>query len=303
MVTIHSAHASIRRAGLLLSLLAAIALTACGSTGTPGASSGTPAPTPTPTPLSTPGPSSVQATITGDARVTGPLVTANVHFVNCEGPSLQGPTILAFRNATDTAIGVLLSIRQGSISVRLAEGASTAYTERTFDGTGVTAFDAASGARFSSSLTESTPATDHKGTIGTVSSISGSVSCGTFTPGSASLTIAGNTAGGAVNGSPTKVRVLCGTQSTGQYYAQVSGLIQVGSTPAVVSISGGTQQSPLFVFLQTASAAYGYSTSTPQGVSVTATNATYNGTVMETSPVAGAHTLTVSGSATCGTSS
>lgn len=303
MVTIHSAQATTRRAGFALSLFAAIALTACGSTGTPGSSGGTPTATPTPTPLSTRGPSSVQATLTGDARVTGPLVTGSVHFVTCEGPSLKGPTILAYRSAPDPAIGVLLNIRQGSISVRLAQGSGTAYTERTFDGAGVTAFDAASGARFSSSLTKSTPASDHKGTIGAVSSISGSVSCGTFTTGSASVTIAGNTAGGPVNGSPTQVRVLCGSQAAGQYYAQVSGLIQVGSTPAVVSVSGGTLQSPLYVFLQTASATYSYSTSAASGVTVTASNATYNGTVTEISPVAGAHTLTVSGSATCGTSS
>jgi hypothetical protein len=304
MLTIHSLRASTRRAGLAPLLFGAMVLAACGSS-TTGTSSGAAAATPTPTapPTSTPGPSSVQATLTGDPAVTGALVMGNVHFVTCQYPTLKGPSILAFRTATDMAIGVLLTLRQGSISVRLAEGSGTAYTERTFDGTGVTAFDAASGATFSSSLTESTPAGDHKGTLGAISSIAGSVSCGTSQAGSASITVAGNSAGGAVTGSPTQVRVACGSSAPGQNFATVTGLIQVGSTPAVVSISGGSQQSPLYVFLQTASATYSYTGSTAGSVTVTTSNATYNATVTETAPVAGAHTLMVSGNATCGVSS
>ncbi len=301
----HRAHAWARRACFLVAMFATTALCACGSA-TPGTSSsaGAPTPTPTPTPLSTPGPSSVQATITGDASVTGPLVVGSVHFVNCETPSLQGPSILAFRSATDTAIGVLLTLRQGSITVRLAEGSGAAYTERLFSGTGVTAFDAASGAKFTSSLTESTPAGDKTGTIGAISSITGSVSCGTFTLGSTSLTIAGNTAGGAVNGSPTQVRVQCGGNGPGQFFATVSGLMQVGSTPALVTVGGGgSAQAPMYVFFETAATTYYYTTTTAGSATITSTSATYHATVTEVMPVKGAHTLTVSGSAACGTSS
>jgi hypothetical protein len=295
--------ATARRSGVALSLFGALVLSACGSSAAPSSSSGGAASTPTPEATSTPGPSSVQATLTGDPGVTGALVMGSVHFVTCGEPSLAGPNILAFRGLADPTIGVLLTIRQGSIGVRLAQGASTTYTERLFSGTGVTSFDAASGATFSSSLTESTPAGTHTGTLGAITEISGSVSCGTFQRGSASVTVAGGTAGGNISGLLTMVRVLCGG-APGQMYATVTGLGKVGSTPAVITVGGGVGQSPLFVVVQTSSTtSYQYGTSAAGSATVTSTGATYNAMATESAPVAGAHTLTVSGSATCGTSS
>jgi hypothetical protein len=303
MLTIYSLHVSTRRAGLASLLFGAIVLAACGSSAT-GTSSGAAAtaPTPTPPPTSTPGPSSVQATLTGDPAVTGALVMGSVHFVTCDQPSLAGPTILAFRTAADSSIGVLLTIRQGAIEVRLARGAAATYTERLFDGTGVTSFDAASGAQFSSSLTDTSPAGTIKGTLGSITSISGSVSCGTSQPGSASITVSGSTDVGAISGSLTMVRVVCGG-SPGQLFATVTGLSKVGSTPVLVSIDGGTDASPLYVTVQTGSATYQYMASTAASVVVTTSGATYSATLTESTPPGGAHTVMVSGSATCGTSS
>lgn len=310
MLTIHrceQAHAAARRVPLAVAFLGAVVLTGCGSNATSSSSgaaaTATPAPTATPAATSTPGPSSVQATLTGSsAGLTGPLVTGSVHFVTCAEPTLSGPVILAFRSAADTTIGILLTIHQSSIAVRLASGSGTSYTERDFTGSGVTSFNASSGAQFSSSLTESTAAGTNKGTIGTVSSIAGSVSCGTFQVGSASLTLSGNTAGGAVGSSLTGARVLCGNNGQG-VYATVTGLGQVGSTPAIITVGGGTEASPMFVVIGTASSSYQFNTSAAGSVTVTATTATYHATVTETSPVAGSHTLMVSGTASCGTSS
>lgn len=308
MLTIRSdqdaAHASGPRTALATALFAAVALAACGSSSSSGVTpaTGTPASTATPAATPTPGPSTVQATLVGSsAGITGALVVGNVHFVTCAEPSLSGPTIFAFRSAADTSIGVLLTIRQSTINVRLAQGSGTSYTAREFTGSGVTSFDARSGAQFSSSLTESTASGTKTGAIGTISSISGSVSCGSFKVGSASLTVTGTTAGGAVSRSLTQVRVLCGNNGQG-LYASVGGLGQVSSAPAIISVGGGVQGAPLFVGVQTASAFYQFNTSTPGAAIVTTTGATYNGTVTETSPVAGAHTLMVSGTATCGTS-
>lgn len=286
-----------------MALCSAVALAACGGNATASSSGAAAVATATPTATPTPGPSSLQASLVGSsAGLSGALVVGNVHFVTCAEPTLSGLTIFAFRYATDPSIGVLLTIRQAMITVRAAVGSGTNYTGREFTGSGVTSFDARSGAQFSSSLTESTAAGTNKGTIGTISSISGSVSCGSFKVGSASLTVTGTTAGGAVTGPLTQVRVLCGNNGQG-LYAGVGGLGHVGSTPALITIGGGVQGAPLYVGVQTASASYQFSTSAAGSATVTTAGATYSATVTETSPVAGSHTLMVSGTSTCGTSS
>ncbi len=289
------------RAGLALCTLGAM-LAACGgdtSSGPTTAATATPAAA-----TATPGPSSIHATLTGDVGVSGPLVLGTVHFVTCAAPSLRGESILAFENGSDATVGVLLTIRASAIEVRLARGSGTSYSARLFDGTGVTSFNPLSGAVFSSSLTESTPAGANKGTLGAITSISGSVSCGTFTPGSATVTVAGDTASGMLSGALTSVRVLCGNGATGDFVT-VSGLSHAGSTPVVVSVLGGIAGSTFTVVVQTATAGYQYSSAAVGVVTRTSTGATYNGTAKETAASAGtaARSVTVSGTASCGTSS
>lgn len=289
--------------GAALGALGALLLAACG--GTSPATSATASPTATAAAAtSTAGPSSVQATLTGDPSVSGPLVMGSVHFVTCASPSLKGESIVAFESGTDATIGVLLTLRASSIEVRVARGSGTAYTERIFDGTGVSAFDAMSGAMFSSSLSETTPARSNKGTLGAVSSISGSVSCGTFTPGSATVTVTGSTAAGTLNPALTSVRVLCGSNTAGGFVT-VTGLSTAGSTPVLVSVLGGIGGSAFFVVIETATVAYQYSSASAGIVTRTGTGATYNGTASETaaSPGAAGRSVRIGGSATCGTSS
>lgn len=296
-------HMSRRRVGLAICGLGALAVTACG--GDISLAPRTSIATPTASPASataTPGPASLQATLTGDAKVSGPLVMGATHFITCDAPSLAGTTILGYENATDPAIGVLLNIRASAIQVRLAENAGGAYTARVFDGTGVSSFNPLSGASFSSSLTEVTPAGSNKGTIGSISSISGSISCGTFTPGSASLTVAGDTVVGTVGGALTAVRVICANSATGRSVS-VSGLSHVGSTPVLVSVFGGLGGTPFYTVVQTTSAAYQYSSATPGIVTLSSGQAQYNGSAKEfaTSTGAAGRSVTVTGSATCGT--
>ena len=236
-----------RGAGPAACLLGVLAVAACGSSSTPGSSGSTG----TPTPASTPGPSSVHATLTGDGGLSGALVAGTPHFVYCGEPSLSGPTIVAYENTADPTVGTLLSIRAGSILVRIARGSGTSYTQRTFSGSGVTHFDATSGAMFSGQRTESPEAGANKGTLGTISSISGSVSCGTYHAGGGSITIAGDTAGGALSGSLTEMRVLCITSGSG-HFVSVSALGHVGSTTALLTVGGGTNGNTLFVGVQTA---------------------------------------------------
>ncbi|MGA8521828.1 MAG: hypothetical protein WB807_02080, partial [Candidatus Dormiibacterota bacterium] len=256
---------------------------------------------PTPLTTSTPGAASEQATLTGDPRITGPLNADGVtHFVTCDEPSLSGAEIFAFENAADPSVGVFLTIRRGFINVRLASGSGAAYTERDFAGSGVTSFGAASGAQFSSSLTEATPAGTHKGTVEAITSIAGSVSCGTFTPGGGTVTVTGDTGSGTLSGSLTSIRVECGGSGQGSY-AIVAGLSRVGSTPALINVDGGNGASPLFVTVSTGSGAQQFSNSATGLVTFSAGVATYHATLTQTAaPGAGGHTVMVNGSATCG---
>jgi hypothetical protein len=297
-----------RRVALAISALGAVVVSACGSSAAPGSSSAaaqtpTPVATPTPLPTSTPGPASEQGTLTGDARITGPLNTNGpVHFVNCDGPSLDGLTIQAFGYAADPSVGVFLTIRAGYIAVRLGSGSGTAYTERDFTGTGVTSFSPASGAQFSSSVTETTAAGGNKGIIESISSISGSVSCGTFTTGGGTITVAGDTGSGLIAGALTSLRVKCGTSQQGPF-ATVSGLTHVGSALALVNLAGGTAPSPFFVSVSTTSGFKQYKSTSTTAVTFPSSGVvTYNATTTEsTASTNGIHTVTVSGTATCGT--
>ena len=250
------------------------------------------------------GPPSVQATLTGDAAVSGPLAMGSVHFVNCELPTLKGEVINAFENlAGDTTVGVLLTLRAGTIDVRLARGSATTYTERTFEGTGVTSFSPAVGAQFSSSLTELPAAGSSKGTLGAISSISGSVSCGTFQPGSASITVVGDTVLGPINASLTMTRVICGGSGATRFVT-VNALATVGSTPVTVAVGGGKPDgATFFVAVSTATVNYEYTSAVAGIVTLTDGGATYNGSATEVASSTGAagRVVKVSGSATCGT--
>lgn len=289
-----------RHAASTICLLGAVALSACGAAA-PTPTETAAAQTPTPQPTSTPGPASEQATLTGDPRITGPLNGNSViHFVRCEEPSLSGAEIFAFENAADPTVGVFLTIRAGFINVRLASGSGTAYTERDFAGSGVTSFGAASGAQFSSSLTEATPASSHKGTVEAITSIAGSVSCGTFTPGAGTVTVTGVTGNGMVSGPLTSIRVGCGGSGQGSY-AIVAGISHAGSAAALINIAGGSGASPLYVTVSTATGAEQFSNSATGLVTFPAGGVTYNATVTETAASgSGGHTVMVSGSATCG---
>ncbi len=88
-----------------------------------------------------------------------------------------------------------------SIEVRLARSSGGTFAARTFAGTGVTSFSAAKAAKFVAPVTETTPHTANKRTVKAISFISGSVSCDTFTPGSASVTVARDTPVSSINGS------------------------------------------------------------------------------------------------------
>jgi hypothetical protein len=181
-------------------------------------------------------------------------------------------------------------------------GSGTTYTERDFTGSGVTSFSPASGAQYSSSVTETTAAGGNQGSIETITSIAGSVSCGTFTTGAGTIAVAGDTGNGMIAGTLTSLRVKCGTSPQGPY-ATVAGLTHVGSAPALVNLAGGTSPSPFFVTVTTAPGYQQYKSSSTTAVTFPSSGVvTYNATATEsTASTTGIHTVTVFGTATCGT--
>ena len=291
---------------LVIGLLAA----GCSSAATPTAAvspaepasvvPGTPSAVPTTTisPSATPVSTPVQATQTlslgGPAGVTGALSNA---AILCNMPSTEGLQISVLARPVDPNLSVYIFISPGKLTVRFDSGAGATYVERDFAGTGVTSFDPAKGAQIDATLTE-VPTTGAHGTLGILSSIRGSVDCGSQLPGSSTLVLSGPTAKGTLAGGLDPVNVECVTDTYGSR-VQIIGIAQVGSTPtmAVISISSGSftvslSNDGFFKSGGTATAKL-----TPAGGDV-------DGDVAEqqaAGTTSAAHTIHMTGSATCGT--
>ena len=188
-------------------VVGAFALAACGGAGTAPSSSTAPTPTPTVAPAATPvPPAGGQFTNSGTVKLVSSVPST---AVACSFPTLQGPEITMRIAATNGSAGGVLSVTSSEVSVRLGAGSGATYTQRNFSGPGVTNFDAATGAQFNAQLTDVSPAGQQKGTIGTITAISGSVSCGDKTPGSGTITITGTSTGGAISGAINSMLVNC----------------------------------------------------------------------------------------------
>jgi hypothetical protein len=180
---------------------------------------------------------------------------------------------------------------------RYDSGSGATYVERDFAGTGVTNFDAAKGATIDSPLTEG-PNQDAHGTLGVLTSMSGTIDCGNQVPGSSTLTFSGPTPKGALSGGLSPVNVECVTNTFGKSVS-VLGILQVGTTPTdmIMSVSPGTFS------VYPVGAGFYRNTSTAVAT-LTATGAHIDGDVLEQNVAKGAtaHTIHVTGDVTCGTS-
>jgi hypothetical protein len=180
---------------------------------------------------------------------------------------------------------------------RYDSGSGATYVERDFAGTGVTNFDAAKGATIDSPLTE-VPNQDAHGTLGVLTSMSGTIDCGNQVPGSPTLTFSGPTPKGALSGGLSPVNVECVTNTFGKSVS-VLGILQVGTTPTdmIMSVSPGTFS------VYPVGAGFYRNTSTAVAT-LTATGAHIDGDVLEQNVAKGAtaHTIHVTGDVTCGTS-
>ena len=266
--------------------LIAVFLAACGSSST---GAGSPSPTSSPTPS---GPPSGTVATVGDANVAG---TAKLSQVQCSEPSVDGPTIVVY-GLTPSGVSLYVTIQAHMVVVRAATSSGTTYAQREFDATaGISGFDAARGAKVDATLTENKAISDKPGTIGAVKSVTLSVDCANQQPGSASITVTGNTAGGALGTGPlTSARADCGSYPQGKT-ASVVALTKIGGKTALIII--GVTWAGITV---ATGDGHFYTNTSPASGSATDKGGHWNGDV--TDPSSGTK-LHVSGNATCGSSS
>jgi hypothetical protein len=229
---------------------------------------------------------------TGDPGLSGTVRDAGVR---CNFPALEGLGIALLAELPDSASLARVSVQPDKVTVIVGSGSDADYHERTFEGAGVSSFDAATGARVDSTLTEAAPKST-SGDVGTVTEIEGSIECGDQTAGSSTVTITGDTAEGALSAARLDpVRVECDASPDGdEVFA--SGLVQVGATKALVAI-GLASDGTVSVDESLASGRHRYiadgaSTITSTGASVRADAVEQDGMP--------ARTLHIEGDLTCG---
>jgi hypothetical protein len=292
----------------LAALSIAMWLSACGSSGGATSNAGTStssgaattsssSTTTTPSTSSTTtsaGPATATITITGDPSVAG--VLANPMII-CLDATLSGQHISITgtpATAIPNTVSLSLDVSDGAVALQLGSGNADTLRLRQFMGSGVTGFDAGKGAQFSGPVSE-VPVTNAKpGSLGAVTGVSGSVSCGNQTTGSSTVTVTGSPAEGALSGTMSPFRVSCSTFS-GMNYVGVRGVTTVGATPQLMIVSIGPAQ------ISVALVGHFYTAKNTGQGTVTATGGHVAADVVDTPPAGTtAHTLHVAGDLTCG---
>lgn len=253
---------------------------------------------PSPSPAPSKGPATAQFSIAGTAGLTGPVTAQRI---TCNQPTLDGPEISFIGQAGTSGPNIVVFARAAHVEVRVGTGAAATLRMRTFVGTGVTSFDAATGLTLNTTLTETTDAATATGSLGALSSISGSLDCGNEQPGSANIVVSGLSPYGQLDGALTGVDVTCTITSSGTFVG-VAGLSTAGTTPVLVFVTASTGLLQVSVGTRTAGAFYtakgaGLTTLVPGG-------ATIAGDVNASVPSGSTpspNLLHVTGTATCGT--
>ena len=255
------------------------------------------APSPSPSAASSKGPASAQLAIVGTAGLTGP-VTAQT--ISCNRPALTGGPEISYIGQAASGPQIVIFAQAGHVEVRVGTGAASTLLLRTFVGNGVTSFDAAIGAVLDTKLTETTVPGTAVGTLGALSSISGSIDCGNQQPGSANVVVSGLSPYGQLTGPLTNVAVTC-TVIGPATYVGINGLSTAGTTPVLMFVTAST--GALQVAVETGSAGTFY---TGKGAGLTTlepNGATLSGDVSESVAKGSSpspNLLHVTGSATCG---
>jgi hypothetical protein len=261
------------------------------------ATSASAAPSPSTSAAASKGPATATVSLTGSNGLTGPVTTTEII---CGQPALAGgPQIFVLGRSGSTGPQVVLFIQVGHVEVRVGTGSGATLSLRTFAGTGVTGFDAASGAQIDSPLTETTAAGSATGSLGALASISGTIDCGDQQQGTSTVVVSGVSPYGQLDGVLGSTKVTC-TITSGGTYVGVNGLSSAGATPVLVFVTASA--GALQVAVETTSSGSFYSGKGAAITTLVPGGATMAGDVTE-SVKAGAtpHVLHVAGDATCGT--
>ena len=275
--------------------LCALVIAACGGS---SSSSGT-----TTTTTNVPkGPPTAALNVTGDAGLSGDMTKTSV---SCDNPGFDGNEISLSgvpAGQTDPAgPSFFMFVSAGSVLVRVSTGSGADFKVREFTGSGVTGFNAATGAKLDSPLAETTAIGPDKGTLGAVSAIKGSIDCGNFTAGTSAVKLTGDTADGAVNGTFDPVLVTCTTSPGGNFpgnYVIVRGITNVGSKKAMFFVT--TQPDGTLVLFETLQPSGQHQYMGPAGSGSPRTDGvTIKGDAVEQNATP-PHTIHVEGDAKCG---
>lgn len=245
------------------------------------------------------GPATANLTFVGDTGLAG----ASSHPVlSCNFPTVDGTEVVRLlAQPADPAALFNITVSSGKIMIVVASGSGTAYTARWFEGTGVTGFDPSKGVQINAQLTETTPSTSNPGTIGAITSVTGSIDCGDQTAGTSTVTYSGDSLEGPINAPPTPFRVECDTSAQGNFVSFVS-IVSVGLLKALFFTTFQPDSINAFeTFAGPPIAQHQYVVKATGASTLTGSEAHVVGDIVEQSPPSGvAHTLHIEGDVTCG---
>ena len=284
-------------AGSFVVLNLALLRLGCSTTGTTTPT--TRRPTSSVTPTASPGVSpTASVSFTGGAGLTGAATNTSVR---CNFPVLEGLSIAVLAQPPDATLLARIGVRSDKVKVFVSSGSGPDYHERAFEGTGVTAFDAAKGVRIDSTLTETAAtAGATSGSLDAITAIKGSVECGDQTTGTSTVKITGDTAEGSLASAVLDpVRVECTASPDGDEVVAL-GLMAVGETNALVKL-GLTSDGAVTVDETLPSGSHRYMADGSS--TITSTGAHVHADLVEQGAATPAHRLHVEGDLSCGTAS
>ena len=279
--------------------VAGLMAAACSSPGSASPSAaGTPlgaSPSSSVAPSASLGPATANFTLAGTAGLSGPVTATEII---CGQPSIDGPQIF-FQGTSAGGPAIVIFMSAGHVEVRVATGSAATLKLRSFEGTGVTGFDARSGGQLDTPLTETTAPGSAVGDLGALTSISGSIDCGDQQPGTANVVVTGQSPQGTLGAALTNVHVTCTFTTGSGEFVGVSGLTAAAGTPVLMFVTASTGL--IQVSVETKTSASFYNGKGAGLVTLAADGAHMDGDVTE-SVTGGAtpHTLHVAGDATCG---
>jgi hypothetical protein len=139
------------------------------------------------------GPPVIKPTATLTLEGDGPLsTTVTASDIRCQFPDINGQSIAVLVDLTDDTT-LRLSLFPKKVVAKVSTGTGSSYAERDFEGTGVSDFDVLTGGQLDGTMQEvPVPGGAGKGSVGALTAVRGSVSCGNQRPGTSTVALTGD---------------------------------------------------------------------------------------------------------------